>query len=610
MLKMHLPKQAVINKMSAEGLDPAILDMDPNQPAPGAGPAAAKKKFKLPPKKKSNLKPLYWDKVDSNHGHLLWTEWANAKDEDAPDKIDEAEKKTIVQLFTQRKPKKSTKKKKDEVEEEKPKEFSAFDSKRNFNLGIILKTVSKKIKAPVLRDALIGMDSAVITNDLLIQLRKFAPDKEEIQKMKDHLKKPEDTREPFDALTKYIYTVFGTIDGVDNIFEIIRIQLEATDTAKRAAAKLELIHQACGQVLASVDLRRLLQLILSIGNSINKDTARGNAVGFKISGTSDVEAKQSYKLSDCKLARVKSDAVGDPESEESKDPDKPDLVPLGGNTLLHFIADVAQHHKLDMTMIMDDLPSVDDASENRMVEIEAEVKSLEKDLKLVANQLARMTAPETVGAYSEEATASLAKFVETFTDTVASTTKQYQETLASANNLLSELGEEVEGISDLFIGIWFCRLMCLITTLQIASEDNVNFKLELEVKRKKEEAKAERAKLRQQASLSSMSSMDSTRDSLGDMHRPSDLERPATVSSNGDGEGGHGEEPMGLMDSLLAQARNQSLRKSKSMTDEEFGQAAAKGRMSSIRRSVSGQVDSDEESDSESDGWHSDGSGD
>ena len=37
MLKMGLPKGAVVVKMSAEGLDPAVLDMDPEKPAPGGG---------------------------------------------------------------------------------------------------------------------------------------------------------------------------------------------------------------------------------------------------------------------------------------------------------------------------------------------------------------------------------------------------------------------------------------------------------------------------------------------------------------------------------------------------------------------------------------------
>jgi len=380
MLKMHLPKQAVMNKMQAEGLDPGILDMDPNKPAPGSGPAPATKKgFKLPPKKKSNLKPLYWNKVDPKKGHLLWSSWADAKNEEAAEEIDTAEKKMMMQLFTQRKTSKSSSKKK-EISEEKPKEFSAFDSKRNFNLGIILKTVSKTIKAEALRDALIGMDSNVISNDLLIQLKKFAPDKEEMLKIKGHLKKSEAMREPMDALTKYISTVFATIDGVENIFEVVRIQLESADVTKKCDAQLKLVQTACGQVMASEDLKRLLQVILSVGNSINADTARGNAVGFKISGVSDVDSKQSYRLSDCKLARVKSDVVGDPESADSKDPDKPDLVPLGGNTLLHFIADVAAHHQIDMTMVMDDIHMVDEASEKRMAEIDANVKGLEKGM--------------------------------------------------------------------------------------------------------------------------------------------------------------------------------------------------------------------------------------
>lgn len=38
---MHLPKQAAVIKMQAEGLDPAILDMDPNTPASAVGVAAA-----------------------------------------------------------------------------------------------------------------------------------------------------------------------------------------------------------------------------------------------------------------------------------------------------------------------------------------------------------------------------------------------------------------------------------------------------------------------------------------------------------------------------------------------------------------------------------------
>ena len=81
--------------MEAEGLDAGVLDMDPNSPAPGAGPAAKRKSFKLPLKKPTGprMKPLYWDKVDPKAGgHLLWMDWATAKDDEAAEKIDAAEK--------------------------------------------------------------------------------------------------------------------------------------------------------------------------------------------------------------------------------------------------------------------------------------------------------------------------------------------------------------------------------------------------------------------------------------------------------------------------------------------------------------------------------------
>jgi hypothetical protein len=34
MIRMHVPKGAVALKMQQEGLDPAVLDMDPTGPAP------------------------------------------------------------------------------------------------------------------------------------------------------------------------------------------------------------------------------------------------------------------------------------------------------------------------------------------------------------------------------------------------------------------------------------------------------------------------------------------------------------------------------------------------------------------------------------------------
>lgn len=95
MLKMHIPKPAVAMKMTAEGLDPAVLDLDPDAPSPsasgaggaaaaGAGPAAALKtsaslqaqkdivedlklvgipKHSAGSAPKSKLKQIYWQTI-------------------------------------------------------------------------------------------------------------------------------------------------------------------------------------------------------------------------------------------------------------------------------------------------------------------------------------------------------------------------------------------------------------------------------------------------------------------------------------------------------------------------------------------------------------------
>jgi len=50
MLSMHLPKPAVLMKMQADGIDPKILDMDPDQPSPNQPPKLEKKKKLKKPK--------------------------------------------------------------------------------------------------------------------------------------------------------------------------------------------------------------------------------------------------------------------------------------------------------------------------------------------------------------------------------------------------------------------------------------------------------------------------------------------------------------------------------------------------------------------------------
>ena len=80
MLKVGMPKPAVAQKMQKDGLDPKVLDMDPEQPVPpefgGNGSKDDKKKEDDPKKPKVRRKRLHWTGIDQarlTRGESIWT---------------------------------------------------------------------------------------------------------------------------------------------------------------------------------------------------------------------------------------------------------------------------------------------------------------------------------------------------------------------------------------------------------------------------------------------------------------------------------------------------------------------------------------------------------
>ncbi|KAJ8598313.1 hypothetical protein CTAYLR_007538 [Chrysophaeum taylorii] len=89
MLKMHLPRGAVECKMKAEGVDPAILDCDPEKPLPKkfkagvGGKKSAKKKASGPTLVK--MKGLFWSKMKPDEiAATVWEALAKASPAAAP----------------------------------------------------------------------------------------------------------------------------------------------------------------------------------------------------------------------------------------------------------------------------------------------------------------------------------------------------------------------------------------------------------------------------------------------------------------------------------------------------------------------------------------------
>lgn len=301
------------------------------------------------------------------------------------------------------------------------------------------------------------MDHDVVSMDLLDGLKKFLPEKEECEKITMYQEAPETEQKQMgvmNPLTAYMSEGIVGVKWLNNRMDCIRIQHEAIRFCNEAIDDLSVMTQACDEVLNSDLLKQTLCICLSIGNGLNAGTSRGSALGFRVSGCTDIDKREPVsRLADNKLARVKSDGgVGPNEGQ----------VRLGGNTVLHFWAMVLRKHDVNLALLKDELRTVERACDLRIADIETRLKTLQKDLKTVEKMAG---APE--DTCGDSTYPKLSAFLENqFRGKLKEVQQEFESTLGSATKLLKAFGEDLEN-SDLFVGIWFCRLMCVITTLQV-----------------------------------------------------------------------------------------------------------------------------------------------
>ena len=188
MLKMHLPRGAVEQKMRVEGLDPSILDMDPEQLFPGnAGTADNGKAVNSSSKRRTSLqaedifdneivsridrvptlklKPLYWAKVKNEMiKDSIWAGLSHSINVD----FSALESKFAFQsdTQTQRQQKRGTyvggiMGTKSRMGKKGSNKISLISSKRSQNVGIILGKFSK-FSHEQLRDFIINLDGPLL----------------------------------------------------------------------------------------------------------------------------------------------------------------------------------------------------------------------------------------------------------------------------------------------------------------------------------------------------------------------------------------------------------------------------------------------------------------
>ncbi|KAI8903193.1 hypothetical protein EDD86DRAFT_250600 [Gorgonomyces haynaldii] len=272
----------------------------PPPPGPGMGPppppgtAAIAKPLGPPQKPKlhpnTKLKPLGWSKISNESiKNSFWDQFTIKEEESLRKDLDMG---LLEKWFgSDEKPsglKTPLTTSFENLAETKP--SSLLDPKRTQSLGIMLGRV--KIGYHEIRDALIQMKDNEILNETLIGLiQSNAPTPEEIEMIKDYVKehKQADLGKPETFILE-----MSQVPRLNQRLFLLLFKLRFQERLQETLPVVEAVLKASKEVRSSEKLRKLLQVILAIGNYMNADSAaKGGAYGFQLSSITKLSEVKS-----------------------------------------------------------------------------------------------------------------------------------------------------------------------------------------------------------------------------------------------------------------------------------------------------------------------------
>jgi len=337
MLKMHVPKGAVVAKMTAEGLDPAVLDMDPELPSPNDHRKKSKAASEV--KDKFRRKRLHWRSIDQSRLQAD-TIWSTLQEDHASCKvvIDDGE---FEDLFIEKVEKVATKDQ--EVKRTKPEttKIQIIEGKRAMNGAIALARV--RIDFSEIATALRNLRGAAFTADQLVTLTEFLPTDEETTALSNYLRGAGDVNR-LGETDRFMIQMMGVSDTAKR-YRCLTTQKRFATVRNELSRSIKVIQRACNDVKSSIRLKRLLAVVLKLGNKLNV-------------GANQVEAftlDSLIKLKDAKAFDKKT-------------------------SVMQFMIRLVQNQEPDTLDFRNDLANVLDASQVSISTIQTDIEGLSSDI--------------------------------------------------------------------------------------------------------------------------------------------------------------------------------------------------------------------------------------
>ena len=353
MLNMGLPMGAVKNAVERDGLDPGVLDKDHNLPAnvnassDGEPGVAMREESKV--KDTHRRTRLHWDTVRKVRSNSLWAK-IDQDEELEGIEIDEDE---FQELFQAELTPAETNKSRSAVQTKRGAAVRVIDSKRANNGGIVLARL--KMTHDEMADSVDRIDHQAMSAEQMQNIIEYLPTSDERKILEAYmLSGGIDAAEKFDGLCeceKFMVAMM-TVKHAKRKVRAVLFKLQFQNCLDSLEKDTTLVETACDELSNSVRLRKLLGIVLNVGNRLNT----AGVSGKRKAGAFSLDSL--LKLNHAKAFDKKT-------------------------TFLHYIVRVVQRNNELLLRVKDDLPTVMKAGRVYWDQLEQDLEEVENQLENV-----------------------------------------------------------------------------------------------------------------------------------------------------------------------------------------------------------------------------------
>ncbi|GMI81518.1 hypothetical protein HRI_001821100 [Hibiscus trionum] len=354
----------------------------------------------LAQQRKTNLKPYHWFKLTRAMQGSLWAEAQKPEEASKAPEIDMAELESLFSTAAANSDdSRRDVKSKRGASGRKPEKVHLIELRRAYNCEIMLTKI--KMSLPELTSSILTLDDTALDSDQLENLIKFCPTKEEAELVKGY-------NGDKDKLGKceQLFLEFIKVPRVESKLRVFLFKIQFFSQVSDLRNSLNIVNSAAEEVRNSVKLKRIMQTILSLGNALNRGTARGSAVGFRLDSL--------LKLSETRSHNNKMN-------------------------LMHYLCKVLDEKLPELLYFPQDLVSLEASTKIQLKCLAEEMQAINKGLEKVVQELA---ASEKDGPVSETFCLTLKEFLGFAETEVKSLALLYSSVGRNADALSLYFGED------------------------------------------------------------------------------------------------------------------------------------------------------------------------